>query len=216
MAAPKLTQVQQATAKRVIAKLDRRWWTQTQIRDELKREHGIDISQPMVGIYKRQLHKEIVEDYKREKKDADAEMVDRLCEVIRNAWHAYDLSMADETETREEFADQSEQVSPDDYVTSERRIKRIVTVAGRLPENAYLTTVLKAMAQIADIRGLVDKGSATSNTLNVVVAGAEFWSGLAKQVAAAMPLAVEARVVQAIEVDDASTRTDTTGAGEGV
>ncbi len=202
MAAPKLTPLQQATVKQVVAKLDRRWWTQTQIRDELEREHGIKISQPMVGIYKRQLKQEIIEDYKREKRDADAEMVDKLCEVIRNAWHAYDLSAADSHKVVEEFADSTEQVGFDDYVTSEHRIKRIVTVEGQLPENAYLTTILKAMQQIADIRGLVKKEPAAQTNVNVVVAGAEFWQGLAKQVAASMPMMVESRVVQAIEIQE--------------
>ena len=202
MAAPtanKLNDIEKQQVKAMIAKLDGRGWTQHMMRDEIQRRLGLNISQPMVGIYRKQVYADISRDYAESKANSRDIKLEQLKDVRREAWTAYDRSMLDSEKVVEEFADATEQVGFDDFVTSEHRIKRIVTREGRLPENAYLTTVLKTLEQERQLLGLDPEKPQAQTNVNVVVAGAEFWQGLAKQVAAQMPMAVEQRVIMAVE-----------------
>ncbi|MGA9669961.1 MAG: hypothetical protein WBQ94_12175 [Terracidiphilus sp.] len=184
--------------KALVTKLDSRGWSQWQIRDELKRELNIEISQPMVGIYRRKVIEEARASYLKDRKDADTIALNALYEVIREAWRAYDFSLGNAEKSVNEFGFDSEKIGHDDYITSEHLIKRVQTVEGRLPENAFLTTILKAHSQIADILGLVKKEPQVQNNVNVVMGGQEFWAGLVNQIKQSLP-SVEQRVIMALE-----------------
>ena len=199
---PKLTDGEKLKVKALALKLDGRGWTQTQIRDSIKRHLGIEISQPMVGIYLKQAWAEAKKDWDERSRDAVEEKVAQLREVRREAWKAWFRSMQDADKHVEEYATTKEQVAPDDFVTSEDLLKRIETKEGRLANNAYLQTIRGTLKDERELLGLDPVAPQASTNVNVVVAGAEFWSGLAKQVAAQAPMAVERRLVEAVTPRD--------------
>src|ERR1019366_7042931 len=109
----------------MIAKLDGRGWSLWQIKDELKRVLAVEISNPMVCIYRKQIYAEATKDYADNKKNNLAIKLEQLKDVRREAWLAYDRSMLDAEKVVTEFGNQTEQVGFDDYVTSEVMLKRI-------------------------------------------------------------------------------------------
>ena len=179
-----------------IAALHRRGMTQVEIAEAL------GVSQPQIAYDLRIIQTR----YQRTQLDARgalvAEKLAQYRDIRREAWLAWERSKEDAGMVVEEFVDANESDSTEG---SERRIRRVVTKAGRLPNNQYLQTIMATHKAERELLGLDPEKPAAQNTLNVVVAGAEFWSGLAKQVAASMPLAVEARVVQAVEFQPEST-----------
>lgn len=140
--------------KSLIAKYDGRGYTQTMIVGLLKRELGVDISQPMVGIYKRQVWQELARDYKHNRDEAKAQKLEQLRDVRREAWDAWVRSSEDARKTVEEYSQGKEQVSPDDYITSEELVKRVETREGRLPDCAYLNTIRQTLKDERDLLGL--------------------------------------------------------------
>src|ERR1700690_3105196 len=152
--ANKLNEVQRLQVKSLILKLDGRGWSQFQIRDELKRQLGVEISQPMVSIYRKQVWQETTTDFHANKEHAVPIKVEQLRDIRREAWSAWERSSEDASKVVLEFANQTEQVGIDDYVTSEVMLKRIETKEGRLPDNAYLTTILKTLEQERQLLGL--------------------------------------------------------------
>ena len=177
-----------------IAKLDRMGWEQFDI------AHEVGISQPAVSLRLKRIRESYWREICADRKMKQDEQEMQLRDVLRAAWMGWLRSQKDAEKEVKEFANQTEQVGFDDFVTSEVMLKRIKTKEGRLPDNAYLGTVLKTLAQMAELRGLNPPKEAQTQ-VNVVVAGAEFWQGLSKQVAASMPLAVESRVIMAVEAE---------------
>jgi hypothetical protein len=125
-----------------------------------------------------------------------AKIREQYREVRREAWLAWERSKEDAGMVVEDFANAKGSYASREGI--ERRIRRVVTRAGRLPANQYLLTILAALKAERELDGL-DAERPAAPMVNVVVAGAVFWSGLAKQVAAQMPLAVETRVLRAVE-----------------
>lgn len=147
--ANKLTQTQRGQVRALIAKMDRRGFGQFDIKDALLRE-GFDLSQPMISVYL----KKIREDYKRQEVEDRAAKVraklEEYRDIRREAWLAYDLSQKDTFKEQSEYA-----ISEDEGLEgSEQRIKRIVTIEGRLPENAYLTTIMNTLKAERELLGL--------------------------------------------------------------
>jgi hypothetical protein len=176
-----------------VAALHRRGMKQTEI------AKAVGVSQPQIAydlrIVQARYQATQLDDHGALVAEKLAQYRDIRCE----AWAAYDRSKEDADMVVEEFVDANE---ADTREGSERRIRRVVTKAGRLPGNQYLLTIMRTLEAERELLGLDPEKPAAQNTLNVVVAGAEFWAGLAKQVAAAMPLAVEARVAMAVESTD--------------
>lgn len=188
-----------------VAKLDRRGYTQFDIKYELQRELGIDVSQPMISIYLKQIRLRYREQQIIERRVKVNEKVEQLRDIRREAWDAWRRSSEDATKMVEEFGSEMEAVGQDDYVTSERLLKRISTSEGRLPDNAYLQTIRAALKDERDLLGLDQVTPATQTNVNVgvgiAIGGAEFWVGLSQQVARALP-SVEQRVVEAVGVEE--------------
>ena len=174
-----------------VAKMYRQGRTQTEIAETL------GVSQPNVC---RDL-KIIRERYQRTQLDDRgaliAEKLAQYRDIRREAWLAWERSKEDAGMVVEEFVDATE--SDGSREGSERRIRRVVTKAGRLPVNQFLQTILATHKAERELLGLDPEKPAAQNNINVVVAGAEFWSGLVKQMKASLPLAVESRVMMAVE-----------------
>jgi len=147
--ANKLTKTQRSQVRALIAKMDRRGFGQFDIKDALLRE-GFDLSQPMISVYL----KKIREDYKRQEVEDRAAKVraklEEYRDIRREAWLAYDRSQKDTFKEQSEYA----VVEDEGLECSEQRIKRIVTIEGRLPENTYLTTIMNTLKAERELLGL--------------------------------------------------------------
>lgn len=169
MAANKVQgEIQKAELLHLIAQLDRRGWSQFQVRDEVKRQMGLELSQPMIGIYLRQIREQYAKATKAEREAQVREKLEQLRDVRREAWVAYERSMEDTHKVVEEFATDREYVGIGDFITSESMVKRIVTKEGRLPDNAYLATIMKTLDAERALLGL-DQAKADVVTLDEVM-----------------------------------------------
>ena len=153
-----VNKIKSETAKleilQLVAKLDRRGWTQFQIRDEVERQFGTSFAQPMVSRWLKEIREEYRKTMMAERREAVAAKVEQYREIRREAWLAWDRSGEDTQKLVEEYGMSSEAVGVDDSVTSEQLIKRIITREGRLPENAYLATIVKTLEAERELLGL--------------------------------------------------------------
>ena len=150
----KLSEPQKVQVKALIAKYDGRGWTQHMIVEVIKRQLGISISQPMVGIYRKQMLAETAKAYRGNWEEMVAQKVEQLRDVRREAWDAWVRSSEDAQKLVEEYGQVKEAVGDGDYVTSEEMIKRVITKEGRLPDNAYLNTIMKTLDAERELLGL--------------------------------------------------------------
>lgn len=132
----------------LVAKMDRRGHTQHEIAIATNRSQPA-ISQDLAII--RQRYRESM---LKSQGDLVQEKLQQYKEVRRIAWLAYDRSMEDAEKEVEEFGTIREEDGSGDYSTSEARIKRITTREGRLPANAYLTTIMQTLEAERKLLGL--------------------------------------------------------------
>lgn len=157
---PKMNALQRAEVRSIVATLRKRGCTQTMIQSILLERHGIEVSQPMVSHYIRQ----IMQEYEaREEYSVKAWVelqIDQMMMVRREAWDAYDKSKEDATKCVEESqavlvpANMLDKGAAADMLASAERLKRIVTVQGRLPDNAYLATIMDTIKEECKLRSL--------------------------------------------------------------
>jgi plasmid maintenance system antidote protein VapI len=178
-----------------VAALHRRGMKQTEI------AKAVGVSQPQIAYDLRIVQTRYQATQMKDRSALVAEKLAQYRDVGREAWLAYDRSKEDAGTVVEEFVVASE--SDGTREGSERRIRRVVTKAGRLPANQYLLTILSVLKAECELLGLDPERPVAQNNLNLVVAGAEFWSNLAQQVAAQLPT-VEQRVAMAIEAEPES------------
>lgn len=165
----KLSEAQKVQVKSLIAKYDGRGWSTYMLVDVVKQKLGISISQPMVAIYRKQMLAETAKEYRGNRQELVAEKIEQLRDIRREAWDAWVRSSEDARKTVEEYSSGKEQVSPDDYVTSEELVKRVETREGRLPDNAYLNTIRQTLDDERKLLGL-DEVKADSIKLEMVLA----------------------------------------------
>lgn len=188
----------------VIARLDRRGYTQFEIAQELRRMGLVDLSQPMVSKHLKQIREDYAEAKVAERHALVIEKLDQLREVRAEAWRAYDRSMLDArrrvTERAPRLKDDEEEPrqakrkkpgvkSLDDDL---RRIKVIITREGRLPANEYLTTILKTIEMEMKLLGLLEDKTTVNNTVLIN------WRSLEAEVEHRVE--VESAAMRAIEV----------------
>lgn len=155
MAANKIvSKAQKLEVLQLVAKLDRRGWSQFQIRDEIAKQLGLSVSQPMVSRWIGEIKESYRQTILAERREAVEAKIEQYKEIRREAWLAYDRSMNDHEKLVEEYGVSSEAAGMDDFVTSEQLVKRIITKEGRLPENAYLTTIMKTLEAERELLGL--------------------------------------------------------------
>lgn len=157
----------------LVAKLDRRGWTQFQIRDEVERQFGTSFAQPMVSRWLKEIRQQYRETMISERREAVAAKVEEYREIRREAWLAWERSGEDAEKLVEEYGVVSEPAGFDDSVTSEVLIKRIITREGRLPDNAYLATIVKTLEAERELLGLdepKDKLVTLEQVMSVVAA----------------------------------------------
>lgn len=155
MAANKIkSKTQKLEILQLVAKLDRRGWSQFQIRDEVERQFGTSFAQPMVSRWLKEIREEYRKTIMAERREAVAAKVEQYRDIRREAWLAWERSGEDAKKLVEEYSTSSESVGVDDSVTSEELIKRIITKEGRLPENAYLNTIMKTLEAERELLGL--------------------------------------------------------------
>lgn len=152
-----------------VAKLDRRGWTQWDIAAALKEDMGLEVSQPMVHLYVKQSRQRYKDAVIRENKERVTEALESLRDIRAEAWRGWLKSWKDADKLVEEWGTDREAVGEGDYVTSEVLLKQIKTREGRLPENAYLKTVLDTVEQERKLLGL-DEVKADSIKLEMVLA----------------------------------------------
>ncbi len=83
------------------------------------------------------------------------EQLDKLADVRRNAWEAWELSRGIFRKSVNEYA-LGKSGNADDGTLEEslRKIRTIITKEGRLPENAYLSTILRTFEAERQLLGL--------------------------------------------------------------
>ncbi len=155
MAAPKIkSQMQDAQVKTLIAKLSCRGYSQWQISDEVERQLGVKLHQTMISKKQAALRQELKDERLKERRDQVDQLLDQYNEELRECWRALDKSWEDEESLTEEFADCKEEVAPDDYVTSEQRVKRIVAKKGRLPASQWMGQIQAIHKAVRELLGL--------------------------------------------------------------
>lgn len=155
MTAPKIkTRTEKEQVLALVAKLDRRGWTQWDIANGLRAELGLDVSQTMVSSYLRQIRERYKETQREERQAKVNEKMEQLRDVRAEAWRGWLKSHQDAEKLVEEWGTDREAVGDGDYITSETLIKQIKTREGRLPDNAYLTTVMRTLEAERELLGL--------------------------------------------------------------
>jgi len=196
MAAPKLkSRTAQEEVKSLIAKMDRRGWTQYEIKEGLK-DKGIDLSQGMISNYLKKIREEYREVMFLNRKEKVEEKLAQYREIRKEAWEAYDKSRENAEKEQEEFG------LDGDMEGSEVRIKRILTTEGRLPDNAYLTTIMKTLESERALLGL-DESKDRTVTLEECLALIGAFKDAARDVLGSHPdllRAYQQRTIQIVPV----------------
>lgn len=156
MAGTKHTKGQRLEIKSIVATQDRRGLSMTEIAEVLRERHGYSMSPQMVAGYRRQ----VWEEYNKRNKDNREAMMEEKREQYRMlrklAWEAWDRSQENATKVVEESQAVVVPVGGDasGALESAERLRRIVTCEGRLPDNAYLKTILETLEAERQLFGL--------------------------------------------------------------
>ncbi len=143
MAAKKLTPMLQEQVKAEIAKWNRRGYTQTDIRRELKKSLDVSISQPMVSIYISRIKEEYKESAIEDRRVMVAEKLDEYREVIREAWAAWERSKEGKRRTTKESGENDKGAYSKESVTEEE-----------MRASEYLKIVMEGYRAIREMLGL--------------------------------------------------------------
>jgi hypothetical protein len=169
---PKRTYLEREDHYALIAKLDRRGYTQCAIAEKL----GLSPSQVSLDV------KEMRRRYYGVQMAQTGEMIrEKLAqyrEVRKEAWEAYDRSKEDHVTRRQELVPIPHEEGEDEggkgregstsYKESMRRLKVIITREGRLPENRYLQTILDTLKAEEELCGLIPKDPAPNVNVQVI------------------------------------------------
>lgn len=166
------TQKEQVFA--IVAKYDRRGYTQLQIVEKLKEEAQLEVTQPTVSDYLKQLRTQYASSKLANREELINEKIEQLKEVRREAWEAYERSKADYRKKVREKAPKLEEDegkkpklklhvgkgtnrNPDkgEVEESMRLLRVIVTREGRLPSDAFLKVVIQTIEAEAKLQGLL-------------------------------------------------------------
>lgn len=156
-----------------VAAMHRRGMTQVQI------AKALGVSQPQIAYDLRIVQSRYQATQLDELDALKAEKLAQYRDIRREAWLAWERSKEDAGMVMEEFADAT--VFDGSRDGSERRIRRVVTKAGRLSANQYLLTILATLKAECELVGL-DEERPTAPMANVNLIGQEFWCQLAQQI----------------------------------
>lgn len=173
MAETKHNPTQRAEIKSYLAAWEMRGYTQVEMVRLLEDRYGYKITQQQVSHYLRRVRDE----YNKREDDSRKVHVERMRETYKTirkmAWEAWDRSAEDAVKVVEE----SEAViiprggDPNGALESAERVRRIVTITGRLPANEYLKTIMDTLEAERELLGLdqpVESASTNVNVTNVV------------------------------------------------
>ncbi len=147
MAANKRTKTEREEALAETAKWDRRGCSLRDIASKM----GVDHKQ--VDYDLKIIRRRYAESTLMERGAMVAEKIAQLQEVRAEAWEAWEVSKTNkERQVKEKVTEGG--AGPDHQA---ERLKAIITTEGRLPENAYLQTVLKTLEDEADLLDLYPK-----------------------------------------------------------
>lgn len=175
-AGAKMGKVQRAEVRSILADLDRRGYTQMEMVGILRDRHGIQLTQPMVSGYLKQVWQAYQERERESQHAAQQNKCEQYRMIRKLAWEAYDRSQQDATKVVEEAQAVLVRAGEDPTAALEsaERLRRIVTVEGRLPDNAYLRTILETLEAERVMLGLdapkqvVQQGSGVHVTTNII------------------------------------------------
>ncbi len=185
-----MTDTQKEIVLSVVAKLDRRGYTQMEIVEGLKKETGIGVSQSSICLYLKEIRKAYAEAKIEQREALVNEKVQQLREVRREAWEAWERSKSSTRKvTREKGIRLAKEKDKEpvqfklprgkkaadrgDVEESLRLLKVITVNEGRLPANAFLEVILKTIEAEAKLRGLFQEIH-INNTTNLVNEKVEF------------------------------------------
>lgn len=131
----------------LVGRMRLRGYTQTEI------GKALGISQRMVSYNEAIVRKRMKERLQLDHDTLVKEKIAQYEDIRREAWAAYDKSQADAQKEVEEFATHNDE-DGGSLLSSEVRIKRITTREGRLPSNAYLSTIMATLQAERELLGL--------------------------------------------------------------
>lgn len=126
----------------------------------------LGISQPMV-VYNEKICRQRMK--ARLERDQDTNIDEKRLQyedVRREAWAAWFRSMEDADKLVEEYAVSREKVRGGKAKVSEELVNKIVTKEGRLPNNAYLATIMQTLQAERELLGL-DEARKVEHTVHV-------------------------------------------------
>lgn len=171
MAGAKFTKGQRIEIRSLVANFDRLGYGMTEIAVLLRERHGYEMTPQMVAGYRKQVWAAYA---KREEECRAAQVAEKREQyrMIRKlAWEAWDRSQEDGTRVVEE----TERVlvpvggDPSGALESAERVRRIITCEGRLPDNAYLKTILDTLRAEREMMGLDAEKVGAGTNVNVGV-----------------------------------------------
>ncbi len=169
----KWTKTQRAEIRSIVAALDRRGFTQREMVVLLAERHGYEMSQPMVGKYLKLVRDEYNSREVTDRHEMVQLRLEQYKEIRKEAWMAYDKSMLDAHSCEEHSQTvlvPAQMLDPDASATalaSAERLKRIIVVAGRLPEDGYLSIILKTLEDENKLLGLYPDPKQANNVNQV-------------------------------------------------
>lgn len=150
------TKTERVIALEEVARLDRRGYNQFQIADLL------GVTQQQVSYDLKAIRKQYAEATIATRAEYVAEKIEQLREVEREAWAAWDRSKENHERTTETTEKVEQPVAAPSASTETtlgpegggNRLKTIIMKEGRLPESAYLQTIIACHKEEAALRGL--------------------------------------------------------------
>jgi predicted transcriptional regulator len=168
---------------------------------------ALGVSQPMISYDLKIVRRRYIESQIANRAEQVALKLEQYHEVRSEAWAAWERSKADAGNVVEKFADS--------LGKGEQRIKRIVVREGRLPDNAYLTTIMKTLEAERHLLGLDEQAKGV--TADVVMTIINSFAEAARQVLAGHPellRALNARTMSLLQVPVGEVRAEYRGVSD--
>lgn len=164
------SETDQALTLEIVAKYDRRGYTQLEIVEKVKQERGIDLSQQGISYYLKKIREGYKERTLEHQQDMLAEKLAQYAEIRREAWEAYEKSKEDGVTIITERAPGVPVVlntgplkpgekpgrrdNPETLKGTLELLKEVVRREGRIPANEFLKTIMATLDAECRLLGL--------------------------------------------------------------
>lgn len=164
------SETDRALTLEVVAKYDRRGYTQLQIVEMVQKERGITLSQQGISLYLKQIRESYKQRVIEHQQDMLAEKLAQYAEIRREAWLAYEKSKEDGVSILTEKAPGIPVVlntgplkpgekpgrrdHPETLAGTLQLLKEVVRREGRIPANEFLKTIMATLDAECRLLGL--------------------------------------------------------------